>query len=158
MSQLRTNERLRLLVVFWLQALPEASQAYTSCNSFSRWGARSLPELQSIPEDKLPLHNYKEFPACRQALWEGNAKHIADCNSRELSVTGLYLSGIWRHGGDKHQPLLEPSQTLGTPGYSMLKGPARMLELTAFCIFIFIFIFYKIPGPCDTGFWFLFCF
>lgn len=37
MSQLRTNERLRLLVVFWLQALPEASQAYTSCNSFTRY-------------------------------------------------------------------------------------------------------------------------
>lgn len=37
MSQLRTNERLRLLVVFRLQALPKASQAYTSYNSFTRY-------------------------------------------------------------------------------------------------------------------------
>lgn len=35
MTQLKTNERL--LVVFWLQALPKASQAYTSCNSFTRY-------------------------------------------------------------------------------------------------------------------------
>lgn len=79
--------------------------------------------------------------------------------SLENSVLQVSICQVYEgHGGDKHQPLLGPSQTLGTPGYSMLKGPARMLELTAFCIFIFIFIFYKIPGPRDTGFWFLFCF
>lgn len=33
-TQPKTNERL--LVDFWLQALPKASQPYTSCNSFTR--------------------------------------------------------------------------------------------------------------------------
>lgn len=79
-TESKTNERL--LVVFWLQALPKASQPYTFCNAFTRY------------EGLSPSQNFRAFLSSFQHALKhsekGKVSHTADCNpasaaSREVS-------------------------------------------------------------------------
>lgn len=139
---------------------PKTSQAGAFYGSFAGEGGGGVPAKTSehSREQSLLLQTYTWFPACTQALCKRNAERCRLKRGRAASLGRQDSDGNSQHSGYRPSLLSSRKDTGGCTrqipfscchkAWGLLgeaacrDGPFRMFYLTAFYIFLVLFLFF----------------